>query len=72
LSLFNAFNAKRRYFIPEVIQTSAMDCGPATLKAVLEGYDISASYERLREVCQTDVSGTSIYINFVSNICRLK
>jgi ATP-binding cassette subfamily B protein len=60
LSLFNAFNANRRYLIPEVIQTSAMDCGPATLKAVLEGYYIPASYERLRDVCQTDVSGTSI------------
>jgi len=70
LSLFNAFNAKRRYFIPEVIQTSAMDCGPATLKAVLEGYDISANYERLREVCQTDVSGTSI--NTIEDIaCHL-
>jgi ATP-binding cassette subfamily B protein len=60
MSLFNIFNSNRRYFIPEIIQTSAMDCGPATLKAVLEGYHISASYERLREICQTDVSGTSI------------
>jgi len=60
LSLLNFYNSNRRYFIPEVIQTSAMDCGPATLKSVLEGYYISASYERLREVCQTDVSGTSI------------
>jgi len=60
LSFFNINNSGRRYFIPEVIQTSAMDCGPATLKAVLEGYYISASYERLREICQTDVSGTSI------------
>jgi len=60
LILFNPFNSNRRYFIPEVIQTSTMDCGPASLKAVLEGYYIPASYERLREICQTDVSGTSI------------
>lgn len=50
----------RRYFIPEVVQTSAMDCGPASLKALLEGFGISASYGRLREACQTDVDGTSI------------
>ena len=51
---------KRRYFIPEVIQTSAMDCGPACLKALFGGFDIYLSYGRLREACQTDVDGTSI------------
>jgi len=51
---------KRRFLIPEVIQSSAMDCGPASLKALLEGFGISASYGRLREACQTDVDGTSI------------
>src|SRR5207249_827090 len=50
----------RRLFIPEVIQTSAMDCGPASLKALLEGFGVSASYGRLREACQTDVDGSSI------------
>jgi ATP-binding cassette subfamily B protein len=45
---------------PEVVQTSAMDCGPASLKCLLEGFGISASYGRLREACQTDVDGTSI------------
>ncbi|MBI3980175.1 MAG: ATP-binding cassette domain-containing protein [Chloroflexi bacterium] len=50
----------RRFFVPEVVQTSAMDCGPASLKAILEGYGISASYGRLREACQTEVDGTSI------------
>ena len=49
-----------RYFVPEIIQTSTMDCGPATLKCLLEGYGITASYGRLREACQTDVDGTSI------------
>src|SRR5262245_9621433 len=37
-----------------------MDCGPASLKALLDGFHIRASYGRLREACQTDVDGTSI------------
>ena len=51
---------RRRFFVPEVIQASAMDCGPASLKCLLEGFGISVSYGRLREACQTDVDGTSI------------
>ncbi len=51
---------RRRWLVPEVVQTSAMDCGPASLKCLLEGYGISVSYGRLREACQTDVDGTSI------------
>jgi ATP-binding cassette subfamily B protein len=50
----------RRFFAPEVVQTSAMDCGPASLKALLEGFGVPVSYGRLREACQTDVDGTSI------------
>jgi ATP-binding cassette subfamily B protein len=50
----------RRYFVPEVIQTSAMDCGPAALKALFGGFGRYLSYGRLREACQTDVDGTSI------------
>src|SRR4051794_41666192 len=50
----------RRFLAPEVIQTSAMDCGPAALKSLLEGFGIRASYGRLREACQTSVDGTSI------------
>jgi len=50
----------RRLFITEVIQTSAIDCGPASLKALLDGFHIRTSYGRLREACQTDVDGTSI------------
>ena len=49
-----------RLLAPEVVQTSAMDCGPASLKTLLEGFGISVSYGRLREACQTDVDGTSI------------
>ncbi|HYO65422.1 MAG TPA: cysteine peptidase family C39 domain-containing protein [Archangium sp.] len=51
---------QRRFFIPEVIQTSAMDCGPAALKSLLDGFGVPVSYGRLREACQTDVDGTSI------------
>ena len=49
-----------RFFAPEVIQTSAMDCGPAALKCLLEGFGVRVSYGRLREACQTSVDGTSI------------
>ena len=50
----------KKFFVPEVVQTSEMDCGPASLKALLEGYGIHTSYGRLREACQTSVDGTSI------------
>jgi ABC-type bacteriocin/lantibiotic exporter with double-glycine peptidase domain len=49
-----------RWLVPEVVQTSAMDCGPAALTSLLEGHGVAASYGRLREACQTDVDGTSI------------
>ncbi|MFT3767576.1 MAG: ATP-binding cassette domain-containing protein [Minicystis sp.] len=55
-----ASTAARRFLAPEVIQTSAMDCGPASLKCLLDGFGLHASYGRLREACQTDVDGTSI------------
>jgi ATP-binding cassette subfamily B protein len=51
---------RRRFFAPEVIQTSALDCGPAALKSLLEGFGVDVSYGRLREACQTSVDGTSI------------
>ena len=50
----------RSWLVPEVIQTSAMDCGPAVLSALLNGFGLRAEYGRLREACQTDVDGTSI------------
>jgi ATP-binding cassette subfamily B protein len=50
----------RRFLAPEVVQTSAMDCGPASLKCLLDGFGVPVSYGRLREACQTDVDGTSI------------
>ncbi len=52
--------ATRALMVPEVVQTSAMDCGPAALKALLEGHGIAVSYGRLREACQTQLDGTSI------------
>ena len=51
---------KRSFLVPEVVQSSSMDCGPAALKSLSEGYGIPISYGRLREACQTDVDGTSI------------
>ncbi|MCX6044240.1 MAG: cysteine peptidase family C39 domain-containing protein [Chloroflexi bacterium] len=56
----NTRTDQRRFFAPEVVQTSAMDCGPAALKCLLEGFGVAVSYGRLREACQTDVDGTSI------------
>jgi ABC-type bacteriocin/lantibiotic exporter with double-glycine peptidase domain len=49
-----------RLLVPEVVQTSGMDCGPATLACLLRGFDVPASYARLRDACQTGVDGTSI------------
>ncbi|MGH9626122.1 MAG: cysteine peptidase family C39 domain-containing protein, partial [Bryobacteraceae bacterium] len=52
--------SQRRFFVPEVIQTSNLDCGPAALKCLLEGFGRHVSYGRLREACQTGIDGTSI------------
>jgi ABC-type bacteriocin/lantibiotic exporter with double-glycine peptidase domain len=51
---------RARFLVPETVQTSNMDCGPAALKCLLEGFDVNVHYGRLREACQTDVDGTSI------------
>ncbi len=51
---------ERSWWVPEVVQTSNMDCGPASLKALLGGFGVNVSYGRLREACQTSVDGTSI------------
>lgn len=51
---------KAAYFVPEVIQTSSMDCGPACLASLVQGFGLDASYGRLRELCQTNLDGTSI------------
>ena len=49
-----------RFLVPETIQSSAMDCGPASLRSLLAGFRVHASYGRLREACFTGVDGTSI------------
>ncbi len=51
---------RRRFWVPEVIQSSLMDCGPAALEALVQGFGLRAGYEALRERCATDVDGTSI------------
>jgi ABC-type bacteriocin/lantibiotic exporter with double-glycine peptidase domain len=51
---------RRRYLVPEIVQTSAMDCGPASLKSVLEGFRIPVNYDALRDACQTSIDGASI------------
>jgi ABC-type bacteriocin/lantibiotic exporter with double-glycine peptidase domain len=56
----SALRRSRTLLAPEVIQSSGMDCGPAALKCLLEGFGIPVSYGRLREACQTDVDGSSI------------
>ena len=37
-----------------------MDCGPAALKCIFQGFGLPVSYDRLREACQTGLDGTSI------------
>ncbi len=50
-----------------------MDCGPAALKCLLEGFGIHVSYDRLREACQTGIDGTSIdTMEVVANQLGLK
>jgi ATP-binding cassette subfamily B protein len=51
---------RRKLIVPEVIQSSGMDCGPASLKCMLAGFGVDVAIGRLREACQTDVDGTSI------------
>jgi ABC-type bacteriocin/lantibiotic exporter with double-glycine peptidase domain len=51
---------RRRLVVPEVVQTSNMDCGPASLKCLLQGFGINVSYGRLREACHTSIDGASI------------
>jgi ABC-type bacteriocin/lantibiotic exporter with double-glycine peptidase domain len=58
--LMKTSDPQRRFFISEVVQTSNMDCGPASLKCLLGGFGIDASYGRLREACQASLDGSSI------------
>jgi ATP-binding cassette subfamily B protein len=48
------------FFAEEIIQSSAMDCGPAALKCLLGGFGCRVDYDKVREACRTGVDGTSI------------
>ena len=50
----------RRLLVPEVLQTSALDCGPVALASLLAGCGRERPLERLREACRTGRDGTSI------------
>jgi ABC-type bacteriocin/lantibiotic exporter with double-glycine peptidase domain len=52
--------SKRSFLAPECLQVSSMDCGVAAVSTLLAGYGIAASYERLRELCQTSIDGTAV------------
>jgi ABC-type transport system involved in cytochrome bd biosynthesis fused ATPase/permease subunit len=51
---------RRRWCVPSVVATSAMDCGPAALQALAAGMGLRIDYGALREACATDIDGTSI------------
>ena len=44
----------------DILQTSAMDCGPAALASLLASLGRPIDLAKLREACQTDLDGTSI------------
>ena len=45
---------KRRLLAPEVIQTSAMDCGPAALKCVLDNEAVAVVIVGMKSVAQVE------------------
>jgi ABC-type bacteriocin/lantibiotic exporter with double-glycine peptidase domain len=49
-----------KWWVPEVIQSSDTDCGPASVASFLAGFGLRVSYAQLREACYTDLDGTSI------------
>jgi hypothetical protein len=46
--------------VPLVLQKANVDCGVATLQAMLNGYEIPTDYEKLRIQLKTDETGTNI------------
>ncbi len=50
----------RRYFVPDVPQTSSLESGLAALKCVLDGYNIPISQRRLQELLQPAVQATTL------------
>src|SRR5258705_377972 len=55
-----AHSVRRRWLIPEVIQTSAMDCGAGGLEGLMGGLGMRGSYGRRGEACRAGVDGASI------------
>lgn len=49
-----------RFTAVEILQTSAMDCGPAAAASLLASLGRPVDLAALREACQTDLDGTSI------------
>jgi ABC-type bacteriocin/lantibiotic exporter with double-glycine peptidase domain len=60
--------AARSFFAPEFLQISSIDCGVASVACLLAAHGINISYERLRELCQTSVDGTSL--DSLQELCR--
>lgn len=56
----DAQHDRRSWLVPEIVQSSPMDCGPAVLAAALTGFGVRVNYSDLRGLCQTSVDGTSI------------
>jgi ABC-type bacteriocin/lantibiotic exporter with double-glycine peptidase domain len=52
--------SRRAWLAPEIVQTFAMDCGPAALTSLLRGHGLRVHFDALRARCQTGVDGTSI------------
>lgn len=50
----------RAVFVPSVTQSSAIDCGPACLTAILRGFSLAVDLATVRDACLTDSDGTSI------------
>jgi hypothetical protein len=50
----------RALLVPEVLQASALDCGPAALASLLEGFGVGLPFDQLRDACRTGRDGTSI------------
>ena len=51
---------RRPLLVPEVLQASALDCGPAALAALLAGFGLARPFDELRDACRTGHDGTSI------------
>lgn len=58
--LYRHWTERRQFKIPESIQISSMDCGPAALKSILAGFGLDLGYPQIRQLCSTSADGASI------------